>query len=149
LLPKRWRIVASLPANAAGKTTQADLAALFAPLYGPMITRESREGAEAAVLELDIHPELEHFRGHFPEAALLPGVVQLDWAIREGARLFGPLGIFRGLRTLKFQRPIVPGMRVTLGLTLLPAQGALAFAYDSAAGRHASGQADFQPPPAP
>lgn len=146
LLPKRWRIVAAMPANAAGKITQADLAALFEPIYGPLIAKESRSAAGATVLELDIHPELEHFRGHFPEAALLPGVVQLDWAIREGQRRFGPLGDFRGLKALKFQRPIVPGMRVTLELSHLPAKGAIAFAYESVLGRHASGQAMFAGP---
>ena len=143
LHPKRWRVVAAMPANAAGKTAQADLAALFEPQYGPVIARESRTASGGLALHLDIHPELEHFRGHFPEAAILPGVVQLDWAIREGARRFGPFGDFLGLRALKFQRPIVPGMDITLELTHLPAKGALAFAYLSAAGRHASGQAIF------
>ncbi len=145
LLPRRWRIVAALPVNAAGKTTQALLAELFRPLLGPCITAERRGESGATLLDLDIHPELEHFRGHFPEGALLPGVVQLDWAIREGQRRFGPFGAFRGLRVLKFQRPITPGMRVTLELTHLPAKGAIAFAYDSAAGRHAAGQAIFAP----
>lgn len=143
LLPKRWRIVTAMPANAAGKIAQADLAALFEPQYGPVIVRESRSASGALALHLDIPPELEHFRGHFPEAAILPGVVQLDWAIREGARRFGPFGAFLGLRSLKFQRPIVPGMEVTLELSHIPAKGALAFTYLSAAGRHAGGQALF------
>lgn len=143
LLPKRWRLVAEMPANAAGKPALAALAALFEPLYGPLILRETAEGPAAVKLDLDIHPELEHFRGHFPEVPILPGVVQLDWAIREGLRRFGPLGSFRGLKVLKFQRPIVPGMRLTLSLSRQEAKGALAFAYDSAAGRHSSGQAIF------
>jgi hypothetical protein len=142
LLPRRWRLVLEMPANAAGKPGQASLAALFEPLHGPLIARET--ASEGAVkLELDIHPELEAFRGHFPQAPLLPGVVQVDWAIREGARRFGPLGTFRGLKSLKFQRPISPGMRVILTLSHLPAKGDLAFAYDSPAGRHSAGQAIF------
>ncbi len=146
LLPRRWRLVLEMPANAAGKPAQAALAALFEPLHGPLIVRAS--AAEGAyLLELDIHPELEAFRGHFPQAPLLPGVVQVDWAIREGARRFGPLGEFRGLKSLKFQRPITPGMRVTLSLSHLPPKGApkgdLAFAYDSPSGRHSAGQASF------
>jgi 3-hydroxymyristoyl/3-hydroxydecanoyl-(acyl carrier protein) dehydratase len=94
-------------------------------------------------LELDVHPELEAFRGHFPEAALLPGVIQVDWAIREGTRRFGPLGSFRGIKALKFQRPIAPGARVTLTLSHQPDKGSLAFAYDSAEGRHSAGPAVF------
>jgi acyl-coenzyme A synthetase/AMP-(fatty) acid ligase len=148
LLPRRWRLVLEMPANAAGKPGRASLAALFEPLHGPLILRASAAAADGSVrLELDIHPELEAFRGHFPEAPLLPGVVQVDWAIREGERRFGALGVFRGLKALKFQRPISPGMRVTLTLSRLPAKGDskgdLAFAYDTPAGRHSAGQAQF------
>jgi acyl-CoA synthetase (AMP-forming)/AMP-acid ligase II len=154
LLPRRWRLVLEMPANAAGKPVQAALAALFEPLQGPLIIRESATES-AWKLDLDIHPELEAFHGHFPQAPLLPGVVQVDWALREGERRFGPLGVFRGLKSLKFQRPICPGMQVTLTLSHLPSKGGkgdsgdlaskrdLAFAYDSPAGRHSAGQAVF------
>ena len=154
LWPRRWRLVLEMPANAAGKPAQAALAALFEPLYGPLVARATTEGG-ALKLELDIHPELEAFRGHFPEAPLLPGVVQVDWAIREGTRRFGPLGVFRGLKALKFQRPIVPGSRIILTLShrsgreaarpggTAAGTGILAFAYDSPAGRHSAGQAVF------
>lgn len=143
LLPRRWRLVFAMPEGAAGKPSQGALAALFEPLHGPLVLGESPDGPSAVRLELDVHPELEAFRGHFPVAPLLPGVVQVDWAIREGARRFGPLGSFRGLKALKFQRPIAPGARVTLTLSHQMAKGSLAFAYDSAAGRHSAGQAVF------
>ncbi|HKP94990.1 MAG TPA: hypothetical protein VJ385_04460, partial [Fibrobacteria bacterium] len=143
LLPKRWRMVAALPVNAAGKTVQADLRALFAPQLGPVILSARRLENGATLLDLDVPAELEHFRGHFPRLALLPGVVQLDWAIREGARLFGPFGPFRGLQALKFQRPILPGMRISLELAPLKDRSGVAFKYDSKEGRHASGQALF------
>ena len=143
LLPKRWRLVEAMPANAAGKTVLADLIALFAPQLNPVIlaTRLLENGA--AVLDLEIPAELEHFRGHFPGLPLLPGVVQLDWAIGEGARLFGPFGGFRGLQAIKFQRPIFPGMRISLELARIPGKAGVSFKYDSPAGRHASGQAVF------
>lgn len=41
------------------------------------VTRTER----GMVLELCIPPDLCWFEGHFPEAAILPGVVQLDWVI--------------------------------------------------------------------
>lgn len=143
--PKRWRLVESLPADAQGKSTQALLAALFEPQCGPVIldTRHREDGA--TVLHLHMPAELEHFRGHFPQAALLPGVVQIDWAIREGARLYGPFGPFQSLRAVKFKRPITPGMRVRLELWRPEGKSSIAFHYASDEGSHASGQAVFSP----
>ncbi|MDB5050197.1 MAG: hypothetical protein JWO30_3268 [Fibrobacteres bacterium] len=143
LLPKRWRLVETMPANAAGKTALAALRSLFDPQVNPVILETRRLENGAAVLELEIPAELEHFRGHFPQLPLLPGVVQLDWAILEGARLFGPFGAFRGLQALKFQRPIFPGMRISLELARLKDKSGISFKYDSSQGRHASGQAIF------
>jgi 3-hydroxymyristoyl/3-hydroxydecanoyl-(acyl carrier protein) dehydratase len=38
----------------------------------------------SATYRLRVPPTLEHFRGHFPGFPILPGVVQLDWAVRFG-----------------------------------------------------------------
>ena len=143
LLPKRWRFVEIMPANAQGKTVLRDLEALFEPQYGPVILHSQKLEDGAIILELMIPLELEHFRGHFPQVPLLPGVVQLNWAIQEGVRLFGPFGPFHSLRSIKFQRPIFPGMKVRLQLSALKEKSGLTFSYDSALGRHASGQARF------
>lgn len=143
LLPKRWRLVAAMPISAAGKVIQTDLQALFRPQMGPVILATSRLDNGAAMLELEIPAELEHFRGHFPHMPLLPGVVQLDWAIAQGVRLFGPFGGFLGLQAIKFQRPIMPGMRIRLELARIKDKAGVAFKYESSLGRHASGQALF------
>lgn len=144
LLPKRWRLVEAMPQNAAGKAAQADLERLFEPQTGPVIVAERDQGDGTVTLDLAIPAELEHFRGHFPQLPLLPGVVQLDWAIREGMRLFGPFGPFRGLQALKFQRPIFPGTRIRLEISRLNGKPGVGFRYDSDEGRHASGQALFE-----
>jgi len=84
-------------------------------------------GAEARFL-LHLDPELAAFRGHFPGDPLVPGVVQLDWAIRLGVEAFGPLGTFRGLGRVKFLAPLRPGANPELHLSR-GANGALAFRY--------------------
>jgi 3-hydroxymyristoyl/3-hydroxydecanoyl-(acyl carrier protein) dehydratase len=100
----------------------------------------SRSASEAA-FALTLAPECEAFRGHFPGDPILPGVVQVDWAIRLGLEVFGELGPFRGLDQLKFLAPIRPLEAVALTLALEP--GRLRFEYACGATRKASGLARF------
>jgi 3-hydroxymyristoyl/3-hydroxydecanoyl-(acyl carrier protein) dehydratase len=94
-------------------------------------------------MELTIPPDLRYFQGHFPECALLPGVVQVAWAIEFGRRHLEFEGAFRGLTGLKFMRVIQPGCKVVLELEYELASRRLEFAYESAAGRCSRGTAQF------
>ena len=75
--------------------------------------------------------------------AILPGVAQLDWAIRFGREAFVMPPRFLRMEALKFQQVLRPGARVTLSLEWLPEKGALQFRYQSAVGTHASGRVSF------
>lgn len=57
------------------------------------------------------------FAGHFPQFALLPGVVQIDWAAHHARRLFNLTGSVTNVERLKFTCPIRPDSRVSLALT--------------------------------
>lgn len=139
--PRRWRFAASLPVNAQGKVTDRELMALFRP-ERPEPHWRLRE-AEAAELELDLSPELAVFDGHFPQAAVLPGVAQLDWAIRFGREAFALPPRFLRMEALKFQRVARPHDRIRLQLQWLPAKQVLQFTFTSAHGPHASGRVVF------
>lgn len=139
--PRRWRFAVSLPVNAQGKVTDRELTALFRP-ERPEPHWRLRE-AEAAELELDLSPELAVFDGHFPQAAVLPGVAQLDWAIRFGREAFPLPPRFLRMEALKFQRVARPHDRIRLQLHWLPAKQCLQFTYTSAHGPHASGRVIF------
>ncbi|WP_286272173.1 ApeI family dehydratase [Thalassotalea hakodatensis] len=83
---------------------------------------------------------IDYFKGHFPQASILPGVVQLDWAIhyaREHLAIAD--SAVRNLEVLKFQEVITPNMKVTLLLTLKSAHK-FTFKYISTKGTHASGR---------
>lgn len=77
---------------------------------------------------------LEYFDGHFPEVPLLPGVVQIGWAV-ELARLHlaaaaaGMLGRFRSLANVKFMRVMQPGTPVWLHLRVQRDSRELEFEY--------------------
>lgn len=95
----------------------------------------------AVELALRIPPGLPFFPDHFPRQPMVPGVVQLDWAISLGRAHLGFGGDFRGLAGLKFQHPLLPGAQVTLRLA--HAGGELSFAYRTAARPCSSGRIRF------
>jgi 3-hydroxymyristoyl/3-hydroxydecanoyl-(acyl carrier protein) dehydratase len=97
----------------------------------------------AAELELDLDADLAVFDGHFPQATILPGVAQLDWAIRFGREAFPLPPRFLRMEALKFQRVARPGDRIRLHLQWAAEKSTLAFQYTSAHGPHASGRVVF------
>jgi acyl-coenzyme A synthetase/AMP-(fatty) acid ligase/3-hydroxymyristoyl/3-hydroxydecanoyl-(acyl carrier protein) dehydratase len=150
-LPRLWRYLEALPANTQGKTTLASLTALLepAPVSGSkkrplwpeqtVLQRDDRN----VTLQLHVPPDLLYFDGHFPEAPILPGVVQVDWALALGRQYFDLPAHFRGLQALKFQRVVTPGATLTLELENDTQKNALAFRLHSANGQHASGRILF------
>ncbi|MBB3224398.1 AMP-binding protein [Pseudoduganella umbonata] len=170
-LPRRWRYLDALPVNAQGKTTVAALLALLAaapadPLLAAAVTdplpanpavrprlphvRElERDGdGRRVLLEIVAPANLAYFDGHFTQAPILPGVAQVEWAIRFGRDNFALPPAFRAMHALKFQHVIQPDLPVQLELLHDPAKGQLTFAYRSPAGQHASGRILFHAEPA-
>ena len=125
--PRRWRFVSALPANAQGKVTEAALTALFRP-ERPTATWTLRTPTQARV-ELPLDASLAVFDGHFPQAAILPGVAQLDWVMHYAAAELAPGWRFHSLQNVKFQAPLLPSMVVTLTLKWQEARGLLTFSY--------------------
>ena len=99
-----------------------------------------RVDAASAELQLKIPHDLVYFRGHFPGAPIVPGVVQIKWALELAGRYLGAGGTFAGVDALKFQQVIHPGASVTLSLRWVASDGKLHFAYQSDGARHGSGR---------
>jgi acyl-coenzyme A synthetase/AMP-(fatty) acid ligase/3-hydroxymyristoyl/3-hydroxydecanoyl-(acyl carrier protein) dehydratase len=138
-IPRRWRFVPALPVDARGKTAERALAALFRPTMAEpeWIAR----GAASASARLPVPAELAAFEGHFPQAAILPGVVLVDWAVRLAREAFGLRGGLVRMDALKFQHLVRPGADLVAELELQP--GRLGFRFVSAQGAHASGRLHF------
>ena len=149
LLPRRWRFPECLPTNDRGKITDVALAALFFSTESkcllPEVTALSDEAIAGHQVALDLYvlPEIAHFDGHFPGAPILPGVVQVDWAIHF-ARQYLPLeGVFSSLEKLKFLAVIVPGARLKLSLAWDVERKMLNFNYATATQKYATGRVVF------
>ena len=88
-------------------------------------------------------PEIAHFAGHFPGAALLPGVVQVDWAVHF-ARQYLPLeGVFSALENLKFLGVIVPDTKLQLSLAWDVERKRLDFSYATSDRKYSVGRIVF------
>ena len=85
-----------------------------------------RPGDRAVELDLALPSTLHWFRGHFPDFAILPGVVQLHWVVAYAQRHLG-IAVPASSAQVKFRRPIRPDETLTLSLSVLA--GRLSFAY--------------------
>lgn len=69
----------------------------------------------------------EFFQGHFPEAPVMPGVLQIEalaqvgaiLALREFADRSNKIPFFSGIEKAKFRRPVVPGDTLVLEVKAL------------------------------
>jgi 3-hydroxymyristoyl/3-hydroxydecanoyl-(acyl carrier protein) dehydratase len=105
------------------------------------------EPADGRVTLTLVVPEtLFWFRGHFPTYPILPGVVQLDWAIRYARQAFGFDAATIDTMRMKFRKPVPPGARLCLGLAQLSVQNSVAFEYSDGEGVYSSGQFRFTTP---
>lgn len=142
-LPQHWRFVEEMPTDSQGKRPYHLLAALFEPDEGEAasipVLDEIKESEQCYRVRLRLDEKLLYFKGHFAEFALLPGVVQLDWAVELAQTLFDmPAGLSE-VGPLKFRRPLVPGAEVDLVLERDPRRPRVAFRYVVAGDEHASG----------
>jgi acyl-coenzyme A synthetase/AMP-(fatty) acid ligase/3-hydroxymyristoyl/3-hydroxydecanoyl-(acyl carrier protein) dehydratase len=137
-LPRRFRYLEAMPVNSQGKSTEAALAALFDPRRPPF--RVLERSPERVLLSVEAAEGSPYFDGHFPDSPILPGVVQLEWALRLGREHFALPPDFLRLENVKFQQVIPPGTRLTLELTWAAEPGRLGFKLTSDAGAHASGR---------
>lgn len=120
VLPRKWRFPTALPTNAQGKITEADLLSLFTmntTLQHPGVTFTQEQTDDTQQRwRIALAHDAGVFDGHFPGLPILPGVIQLDIAVRACAAWHAPQH-FRSVEKLKFQEPAVPGDTITLQLT--------------------------------
>lgn len=140
-LPRRWRLLRQLPLNSQGKLPQATLLALLlASRSMAADVLDQRRTGDELHLRLAVPLDLACFAGHFPQTPVLPGVVQIDWAIALAADLLQCEHRFAGMEVLKFQQLVRPGDELTLDLRLDRERGKLYFHFSRAGAPCSSGR---------
>jgi len=109
----------------------------------PEIVSESID-SNRAELEIRAPATLLYFQGHFPDEPVLPGVVQLHWAIQIARERLVLKPSFHGIEALKFHRIIEPEASITLVVEALDAGSKLKFSYTSQPGMHSQGRVLFE-----
>lgn len=91
-------------------------------------------------LLLEINGSLSAFEGHFDSAPIIPGVIQIQWALNFNNQYLSPitpLAIER-IDALKFQQVIQPNSEVELQLERV--DNKLVFSFSSNEQKHSSGK---------
>ncbi len=112
------------------------------PRFAEVIS--SIENDNQLSLDLKVPENLLYFDGHFDQAAILPGVVQAQWAEFYARNHYKITQDFLRLEVLKFQKVVTPGTTINLQLQYKPENNKVSFKYMSDAGQHASGRIVFE-----
>ncbi len=80
-------------------------------------------------IEITFPEDYQFFKGHFPDFALLPGMIQVHLAIQFAKDKFILKGEFLGFKSVKFSSPLIPNEKVVLELEYSPAKKVLNFIY--------------------
>jgi 3-hydroxymyristoyl/3-hydroxydecanoyl-(acyl carrier protein) dehydratase len=108
----------------------------------PEIVTESA-GPNRVELQLRVPADLIYLQGHFPDEPVLPGVVQVDWAIELAGERFDLKPDFKAIEGLKFHRIIKPETVLTLLIEYDAEVGRLRFCYSSGGDIYSQGRVLF------
>lgn len=144
VLPRRWRFCAALPFDARGKLPAAAVAAAFGIRQQGMEVLAQFTHDDVRHYELRVPADLVHFAGHFPDLPILPGVVQIDWAVQLGAEHWPEVRSMLAVERLKFMAPVPPGAILHLTLAHDAARRKMRFAFRLGERDSASGVVAYQ-----
>lgn len=89
---------------------------------------------EKAVGQLDVTADMFWVPGHFPEYAVMPGVLIVEALAQVGSVAMlavpensGKIGFFGGIDKVRFKRQVVPGDTLTLECVITKQRGAIGF----------------------
>jgi len=119
-----WRLLEALPPPDSAAESRCS-----EPIRRPIVTDLQRRGACALECRVRVPYDLAIFNGHFPTLPILPGVVQVDWAVGIARVHLHVDGQFKGITATKFRRLVRPGMELALTLEHRPEPGELRFEY--------------------
>lgn len=121
LLPRRFRWVESFLRNSQGKIVHDDIVKQFVDNSNPEPilpeVRHSVFSENEARFDGIVPPDLFYFNGHFPNFPIVPGIVQVQWAIQSAEKWLGFAVEPKGLEAIKFKNPMRPGALFSLRLS--------------------------------
>lgn len=150
VIPRKWRFIDAIPVNAQGKRQQSALKDLFAandksslgPILQPVIVQKeiSQNRVEYC---LKIPQDLAYFEGHFNTMPVVPGVVQLKWAVDLARADLGLKGDVSQGSQIKFMKLMRPNDLVSLLLEFNADTSTVSYRYKAGDASYSSGRMTF------
>lgn len=135
--PLVWRLFDDMPMLTSPQQIDA---LLQSPLPRDASLLEEHQHDGEWTLALSIPLDLIYFPGHFPQAPILPGAVQVAWALAFAATRLGTPLRCNVMEALKFQQLMRPGDRADLTLRYDSERHKLHFAYRHGEKAYSSGR---------
>jgi 3-hydroxymyristoyl/3-hydroxydecanoyl-(acyl carrier protein) dehydratase len=129
VLPRHWRIRRAMPVGTHGKIPAQAVARAFAVREEGFELLAEWDDADERAFEMRVPHTLVHFAGHFPGLPILPGVVQVDWAMRLAHEWVSGVCMLASVEQLKFMMPVPPGALIKLALKHDAARRRVAFVW--------------------
>ena len=107
------------------------------------ILEELNVEGSALSAQIGLPENLLYFDGHFDEIKVLPGVVQLHWAINLACENLGISGTFGGVDSMKFMRLIQPKQIVRLNIQYDAEKNVIDFTYRDEGQKLSMGKVKF------
>jgi 3-hydroxymyristoyl/3-hydroxydecanoyl-(acyl carrier protein) dehydratase len=130
-----WALLNDLPASGAAVLERLHETRLF-----PRILGDAKAAAHEIELLVEVPYDLDIFEGHFPSIPIVPGVVQVGWAVNAARSRLGLSGRFLSLEKIKFRRIVRPGDRLLLKLQYDPRRAQLRFRFSDGSTLVSSGE---------
>ena len=106
-----WSIVEVMPSPGSSEAEQ-----WTRPLRQPWVDFVEIYADDTLRASMRVPLDLDVFQGHFPAVPIVPGVVQIDWVMRQLRKHLKPAARFAGLQGAKFKRLVRPAMSLTLAI---------------------------------
>ena len=116
----------------------------------PKVINQTNEN-NTATLKLEVSPNLDAFDGHFDSFPIVPGVIQIQWALHfyKNSPLYQQTTLINSnkddiyvsqMSALKFQQVIRPNSTITLTLSFDQAKQCLTFSITAGDIKYSSGK---------
>lgn len=151
VIPRKWRFVEAIPVNPQGKRSYLTLRNYFnkaestalGPILHPIILKKEQLKSNNIIYFLRVPSDLAYFEGHFKEKPVVPGVVQLNWAVEFAKENFVLQGFVSQAAQIKFTSLLTPNVEVELELEYSPDKSCVTFSYRGKEQTYSSGRLIF------
>ena len=138
---RKIKVVNSIPTNAQGKILKGEIKKIFNLKTEEPIICDIKKHDFGADIGIYFAAESAYFNGHFPMAKILPGAIQLHFAINFAKKLFDKTDCPKTVKRLKFSNIIRP--REIVLLSIKNGENSCTFSYSKQGLPCSSGVLEF------